>query len=122
MTVNPKHLQELAAGLNELASAIDQIARSLGEQLTPAPVPKKVAPKKPAAKRKPAKAKAKKSAKKPTKMDVILQTIRRARKGLSVAELRKRTGYSTRTVNNSIYKLKKAKRIQSPKRGVYIKI
>jgi len=131
MAVNAKHLQELAASLNDLAKALDQIAGSLGGQSVPAPAPEKSAPKKKPAKAKVIKAaikkkvtkkNAKKPAKQPTKLDVVLQTIRRARKELSVAELKKRTGFDLRTINNSVYKLKKGNKIKSPKKGIYTKV
>ena len=126
MTVNVKQLQELAASLNDFAKALDQIAGSLGEQLASAPAPEKpplkkktakASAKKAATKKKPAK----KKAKQPTKMDVVLQTIRRARKGLDTATLQKRTGFDKRTISNSVYKLKKGNKIKSPKKGMYIK-
>ena len=134
----------MAASLNDFAKVLDQIAGSLSEQMASAPVPekpvlkkktvkapaKRSAPKKkpakakakkPATKKKVAKEKAKKPAKQPTKMDVVLQTIRRARKGLDTAALQKRTGFDKRTISNSVYKLKKGNKIKSPKKGVYTK-
>ena len=131
MTITPEHLKTLAASLNNLAGTLDQIAQDLGEQPAPSPALKKSIPKKKSAKKaptkktaskkKPAKAKPKKTAPKPTKMDVVLETIRRARKELSVAELKKRTGFGIRTINNAVYRLKKTKKIKSAKKGVYTK-
>ena len=130
MTVTTEHLKALAASLNNLAGTVDQIAKDLSEQPAPSPAPKKSAPKKKSAKkapakkstkRKPTKAKAKKDAQKTTKMDVVLTTIRRARKGVDTAELMKRTGFDKRTISNSVYKLKKNNMIKSPKKGMYIK-
>jgi hypothetical protein len=106
------HLKTLAATLKGLANSLDKAAQGLEGQLSSkSPVKKKNA-----------KAKAPKSSKTPTKKEVILQTIRRARKDLDIAALKKRTGYDTRTINNAVYRLKKEKQIQSPSKGVYSKV
>jgi len=59
--------------------------------------------------------------KQPTKMDVVLRVIRRARKGIDTATLLKRTGFDKRTISNALYKLKKDNKIKSLKKGSYTK-
>lgn len=131
MKIPAKHIHALAKSLNNLADAIDQILQNPDDQPAPAPKPKKASlkkksvktiAKKSAPKKKSAKAKAKKSAKKPTKIDVVLATIQRARNGIDTATLLKRTGFDKRTISNSIYKLKKENKIKSPKKGEYAKV
>ena len=130
MPLTAKHLQSLATSLNSLADTINQIAQGLGEQPRQTSAPKKAVPskksakapvKKSAPKKKTAKAKPNKAAPKPTKTDIILETIRRTRKELTLAELNKRTGFGIRTINNAVYRLKKANKIKSPKKGIYTK-
>lgn len=121
--MDTNQLKSLAGSLKELADSLQQVAQKLEAQPTsgsPAkakkPTPAKA--KKPA----PTKQKARKSTKTPTKKEVILKIIRRARKELDIATLKKRTGYDTRTINNAVYRLKKEKQITSPAKGVYRKI
>ncbi len=128
MTISKKTITTLAESFKKLADSINKIADSLDAQSAPAPKKsalKKKAAKSPAKKsspkKKPAKAKPKTTAKKPTKTDVVLQTIGRARKGIDTATLKKRTGYDTRTISNAVYKLKKGNKIKSPKKGFYTK-
>ena len=128
MTISKKTLTTLSESFKKLADSINNISDSLDNWSASAPKKsalKKKAAKSPAKKspqkKKPTKAKPQKAAKQPTKTDVVLQTIGRARKGIDTATLKKRTGYDTRTISNAVYKLKKGNKIISPKKGVYTK-
>lgn len=93
---------------------------------------KKVSAKKPAAKKTAAKktAVAKTSAKKPaatkkaaqtTATDKILQIIKRAKKGVDVPTLKKKTGFDDKKVRNIVFRAAKEGRIKKSGRGVYVK-
>jgi hypothetical protein len=115
-------LKTLAGNLKELANSLHKIAEGLEGQPAASTSRKRTKPaQKKAAKPAPVRAKAKKGPKTPTKKDLILKMIRRARKDLNIATLKKKTGYDTRTINNAVYRLKKEKQIISPAKGVYRK-
>jgi predicted Rossmann fold nucleotide-binding protein DprA/Smf involved in DNA uptake len=67
------------------------------------------------------KAPAKKSGK-PTAIDTVYGFIARARNGIDVESLVKKTGFDNKKVHNVIYKLKKQNKIKSVDRGRYEKI
>ena len=110
--MNLTHLKALATTLRGISRSLDKAAQGLEGQLSS----------KSSAKKKSPKVKAKTSSKSPSKKEVVLQTIRRARKDIDIAALKKRTGYDTRTINNAVYRLKKENQIKSPSKGVYTKI
>jgi len=82
----------------------------------------KAAPKK-AAKKAAAKAKAKAPAAAggPTMLDNIFGMISRSRNGITVERLKKRAALEARQVSNALYKLTQKGKIETLKRGVYIK-
>jgi hypothetical protein len=113
-------LKALAKNLKELANSLHKVADGLESQPKSSAKAKTKKAATPKAK-KPAAAKAKQAAKSTTKKDNILKMIRRARKDLNIAALKKKTGYDTRTINNAVYRLKKENLIISPSKGVYRK-
>ena len=56
-----------------------------------------------------------------TAYDTALAVINRSRKGITVAQLRERTGFNEKKVWNLLYKAKKQGKIKNTQRGVYIK-
>jgi len=62
-----------------------------------------------------------KKVKKATATDTVLAIIKRSRKGVDTAALKKKTGFKVRSVENIIYRLKKEGKIKSPGRGLYVK-
>lgn len=54
-------------------------------------------------------------------LDNVYGIISRSRKGVTVAQLRQKTDFETRQVNNAIYKLKQKGKIEAISRGVYAK-
>ena len=65
-------------------------------------------------------AKAAKTAK--TATDTILAIIKRQKKGIDTASLKKKTDFDTKTIRNVIFRLKKQGKIQSTTRGIYMAI
>jgi hypothetical protein len=71
------------------------------------------------------KAGAKAAAKKPAKVtaiDTLFAIIKKSRKGVDAATLRKKTGFDNKKVWNHINILKMKGKIRSVERGVYVKI
>jgi hypothetical protein len=63
---------------------------------------------------------ARKSAK-VTATGMVFEVIRRSRKGVNMAALRKKTGFDEKKIRNIVYRLKKQEKIRSVLKGVYIK-
>jgi len=104
--INKKDVIEII----RLIRAIDKKHKSKKKKPVKKTVAKKVAVKKPAAK---------KTTK--TAIDTVLAIIRRSKKGVSAATLKKKTGFNERLIHNNVYKLKKQGKIKSVGKGVYLK-
>jgi len=125
-------LKTLSKSLATLSKQVEKIT----DQVDKLQAPKKAAPaKKTVAKRKvvkkaaakkaaPAKkAAAKKAApaKQETMLDTVFDTIKRTKKGVTVAQLREKTKLDSRQLSNALYKLTKKGIIQTKSRGLYVK-
>jgi len=110
-----KSLQSVNKDLNALSKKVDKIIVAASKLEKPKTVKKKAAKK--VAVKKPA-------AKKPVKLtaaDTTFAVIKRSKKGVSVAELMKKTEFDLKKTYNIIYKLKKQGKIKSVEKGVYKK-
>lgn len=139
-TVN-EDLQAVSKTLATLAKDLNKIARKVAKLETAKPAPaKKAAAKKPAAKKTAAK---KTAAKKPaakktaakkaapskkaeaaggaTVLDQVYDVVRRSRSGATISKLKEKTGLDARQLSNALYKLSKRGKIESQKRGHYVK-
>jgi predicted Rossmann fold nucleotide-binding protein DprA/Smf involved in DNA uptake len=123
-------MRTLAGGVATLAEKVDDIAKSQASQRKsgPAPSPKTATAKKTQKKGRaaPAKKKAASKAKKPASSSApnstaVLKAIGNSKAGVSSASIQAKTGLSARQVSNAVYKLKKAGKVKSVKRGAYIK-
>ena len=56
-----------------------------------------------------------------TAPDIVLGVIKRSKKGVSNASLEKKTGFNEKKVSNTVYGLKKAGKIKTVAKGVYVK-
>jgi predicted Rossmann fold nucleotide-binding protein DprA/Smf involved in DNA uptake len=60
-----------------------------------------------------------------TRTDTVLEnvydTIRASRKGISIPDLRTRTGLGARQLSNALYKLTKKGIVKTQSRGIYVK-
>jgi len=126
-------LASLAKQVEKLASAVGkETAKKVPAKKAKAPA-KKAKPKAKKAKATPKKRVAKKAAPKTEKastpaaskgqsmLDSIYGMISRSRKGITVAQLKKRTGLENRQVSNALYKLSTKGKIETIARGVYVK-
>ena len=62
--------------------------------------------------------------KKPVKISAaatVLAIIKRSRKGVDIATLKSKAGVGSKTVNSTIYRLKKKGKIKNSGRGIYVK-
>ena len=55
-----------------------------------------------------------------TPMDTVLKTVRRYKKGVDVATLKTKTGFSDKQIRNIVYRATRQGKIRRVKRGTYI--
>jgi len=121
-------LTKLAKDLNKVATQVARQEKTATKKTTAKPAKKAVA-KKPAAAKKSKKSAPKKAAPpkkaaapaKPTVLDAVLDVVRRARKGATIATLKEKTGLTPRQLSNALYKLSTRGKIAAKSRGVYVK-
>lgn len=118
-------LDSLSKSLVTLSKKVEKISDQVDKLLTSkATVPaKKIAAKK-VVKNKAEKQVSvkKKAADKPaTMLDTVLDTIKRSKKGITVAQLKEKTKLDSRQLSNALYKLTKKGDIQTKSRGLYVK-
>ena len=115
-------VENIASSLKDVAQNIEQLAEKI-EAMADTTTATTDTATKPARKKATAKkAAAKKPAKKaPTATDIVRTAVYRYKNGLSVAQLKKKTGFDDKKVANIVYKLKKQGAVVSPSKGVYKK-
>jgi hypothetical protein len=113
-----KDLQALTRQLKALVRDTERLAKKLDK------LQKAQAAKKPKVKRRARPAKKKVTKKRAPKLSAsqsVLNIIKRSSKGVDTATLRKKTGFQGRKVRDILYRLKKQRKIRSPRKGFYIK-
>jgi len=105
-----KELKALAKKVDKLIVAVDKLEKAKIKVVKAKPK-RKVAVKKTAAKKT-----ANLSA-----IDTVLTIIKRSRKGVDTATLKKKTGFKDHKIHNIVYNLKKQGKIKSEQKGVYLK-
>jgi len=108
-----KDLKALTRDLNKLTQKTDRMIKQL-EKLGKSPAVKK--PK--------AKATQKavpKKARRLSASDTVLAIIKKSRKGIDTATLRKKTGFNDNKMRGIVYRLKKQGKIKKGGRGIYMK-
>jgi len=118
-------LDTLSKSLVTLSKKVEKISDQVDKLLTSkATVPaKKIASKKVVKKKaeKQISVKKKAAAKPATMLDTVLDTIKRSKKGITVAQLKEKTKLDSRQLSNALYKLTKKGDIQTKSRGLYVK-
>lgn len=118
-------LDTLSKSLVTLSKKVEKISDQVDKLLTSkATVPaKKIAAKKVVKKKaeKQTSVKKKAAAKPATMLDTVLDTIKRSKKGITVAQLKEKTKLDSRQLSNALYKLTKKGDIQTKSRGLYVK-
>ena len=110
-----KDLQAINKGLTELGKKVEKMIVAFDKLEKP-----KAAPAKPVMKAA-AKLAVKKTARKTTAADTILAIVKKSKKGVDTATLKKKTGFPGYKVHNTVSKLKKQGKIKSDQKGIYLK-
>ena len=107
---------ELKAISKSLAALTQKVEKLAQQAATPAqPAKKAAAAKAPAKKTKAAAAGGK------TVLDSVYDVIKRAKKGVTVAQLKQKTNLNARQLSNALYKLSKKGQVYAKSRGLYVK-
>ena len=109
-----RDLQSMVKSLKELTEKTEKMIKRL----------EKLEKKAQAAKKPKAKAAKKAPAKKPTKLSAsgtVLAIIKRSRKAIDTATLKKKTGFEGRKIRDIIFRLRKQGKIKSERKGIYVK-
>ena len=128
-------LKVLSKNLVSLSKQVDKISKQV-DKMQPATKPtakrKPVVKRKPAAKRTRAAApkrvvqRTRAAATKPrtarglTVLDSVFNAIKRSKRGVSIAQLKAKTGLNPRQLSNALYKLSKKGTIVAKSRGLYV--
>ena len=107
-----KDLKAVAKSLKQLTRKTDQMAKRL-DKLAKVPAAKKP-------KKRPAKRVAVKKRAKATAIDTVYSIIKKSKKGVNAATLKKKSGFENKKIWNNINMLKVKGKIKSVKRGVYV--
>ena len=120
-------LKTIAKSLLSLSMKVEKIAEKIDalRPVKPAPaakktVAKKAVAKKPAEKKKPPAAKAS-PPKQLTVLDTVFDSIKKTKKGVTVAQLKENLGLNAKQLSNALYKLSKKGKIEPKSRGLYFK-
>jgi hypothetical protein len=130
-----KELQSVAKVLKSLTQKTEKISKKI-DKLAKAQVPKKAKARAKPKARKKARARAKarpvkrKVARKAparkkikvTGSDAVLKIIKKTKKGVGTAVLKQRTGFKEKKIRDTIYRLKKQRKIKSVQKGFYVAI
>ena len=110
-----KKIAKCATNENYSIAALNEIrASEIAKELKAA---KKVKPKA----RKTVKKAVKKAPKRISDSDAVLKIIKRFKKGVDGATLRKKTGFEGRKMRDIVYRLKKSGKIRTVDKGIYMK-
>ncbi len=118
-TVN-KELKALVKKTESLIKAVDKIEKAQATKAVAKPA-RKVAVKRTKPAKKTVARKPVKKAEQLTAYDTLLGYINKSKKGLSVEQLKSKTGFNNKKIANLVYKAKKQGEIKSAGSGVYIK-
>lgn len=105
-----KNMQSVIKSLKLLTAKAEKIAGQLNAVSSFKAAPTRTAK----AKTSPAKKKTQ-----PTATDTVMNIIKRQKKGIDTASLKKKTDFDTKTIRNAIFRLKKQGKVQSTTRGLY---
>ena len=110
-----RDLQVLSKSIKQLTRKTEQMAKRLNK------LEKAQGKKKPKTRAKVAKKKAVRMATKTTAIGAVLSVIGKSKKGVTTAQIKKKTGFDEKKVWNNINMLKRKGKVKSAGRGVYVK-
>ena len=118
-------LASLSVKVEKIMQQVDKLPSGKPASAAKKKAPAKKAPAKKAPKKKaPAKkAVAKKTApaKQLTMLETVFNSIKRTKKGITIAQLKEKTKLNTKQLSNALYKLSKKGKIEPKERGLYVK-
>jgi predicted Rossmann fold nucleotide-binding protein DprA/Smf involved in DNA uptake len=110
-----QNLQNQLKTVSKSLAALSKQVEKLAKQANKAPSAKKTSgARKPAAKKAAAPAGGK------TVLATVLGVIKRSKKGVTVAQLKKKTNLDARQLSNALYKLTKKGEVYAKSRGLYV--
>jgi len=123
-----KDLMAISKSVSKLAEKMEKIAEAIEKGAEPAkPVTKKkAAPKAAKKKATPPKKQAQKAADSPdakgseSMLDNIFEMVSSNPEGITVAQIKEKTGLAPRQVSNALYKLTKKGKVETVSRGIYV--
>jgi predicted Rossmann fold nucleotide-binding protein DprA/Smf involved in DNA uptake len=111
-------LKTISKSLASLSKQVEKITKQV-DKLQPA---KKAAPaRRKKTVRKPAARKRTSPAAGTTVLDTVYNVIKRSQKGVTIGNLKKKTGLEARQLSNALYKLSKKRMVRTKSRGLYVK-
>ncbi|MFC1814803.1 hypothetical protein ACFL0M_02445 [Thermodesulfobacteriota bacterium] len=112
-----QNLQAVAKGLKALTTKTEILIKTIEklEKSQPAKKPKIKAIKAKTTKKAPVKKKAKLL----TDTDKVINIIKKSKKGVAVATLKKKTGFNDKKISNIVFKVSKAGKIKRVDKGIY---
>ena len=115
-------LKTIAKSLLSLSKKVEKIAKQADALMPakPATAAKKTVAKKTAAKKKPPAAKVA-PPKQLAVLDSVFDSIKRAKKGVTVAQIKEKLDLNAKQLSNALYKLSKKGKIEAKSRGLYFK-
>lgn len=111
-----KDLKAILKSIYSLAQKVEKMQKEVERQVQPT-----VKPKAKTVKKAPVKKVVVRKAVPPTATDKIFTIIKRTKKGVNTATLKKKTGYERKAISNAIYRLTKQGKIKTIAKGVYVK-
>jgi uncharacterized protein YoxC len=105
-------LKTIAKSLLSLSKKVEKIAKQADALMPSKPVP--------AAKKKPPAAKIA-PPKQLAVLDSVFDSIKRAKKGVTVAQIKEKLDLNAKQLSNALYKLSKKGKIEAKSRGLYFK-
>jgi len=110
-----KKLQNQLNTVSKSLAALSKQVEKISQQISLAQPAKKTAPASRPAAKKAAPAGGK------TVLDSVYDVIKRAKKGVTVAQLKEKTNLDARQLSNALYKLSKKGQVYAKSRGLYMK-
>lgn len=110
-----KKLQNQLKTVSKSLGALSKQVEKIAQQVNKTQPAKKAAPAGKPAARKAAPAGGR------TVLDSVYDVIKRAKKGVTVAQLKQKTDLDTRQLSNALYKLSKKGQVYAKSRGLYVK-
>ncbi len=121
MTILKKDLLSLRKEIRAVEKKLEMLLKAVEQSVNaPKTLTRKTVKAKPKKKSPMMKAAAKKSTRQATATDQILGIIKRFKKGVDIATLKKKTGFDDKKVRNIVFRASKEGKIKKSGRGIYV--